>query len=162
MPVFYFLVFLWPNAIYPGPYREVEKGRRVLYHLVTGVAMDALSLRIPKSSFHAIHTMFYKTHRKVHIKLISEALSTMFSNIHIRLSSAKIVKISHFKHVTLHFDGHDTRLSCEQKTSAEMYSFKLERAGVRAQICMNCNEMAILVSNSLPCRDHNDGSMLLG
>ncbi|OAQ34962.1 hypothetical protein K457DRAFT_1896820 [Linnemannia elongata AG-77] len=92
--------------------------------------MDALSLRIPKSSFHAIHTMFYKTHRKVHIKLISEALSTMFSNIHIRLSSAKIVNPSHFKHATLHFDGHDTRLSCEQKTSAEMYSFKLKKAGL--------------------------------
>jgi hypothetical protein len=162
VPVFYFLVFLWPNATYPGPYREVEKGLLVLYHLVTGAAMDALSPHIPKSSFHAIHTMFYKTHRKVHSKLISEALSTMFSNIQIRLSSARLINPSPFKHVTLHLDGHDTRLSCEEKTSAEMYSFKLKKAGVRTQVCVDCNEMAILVSKSLPCRDHNDGSMLLG
>lgn len=42
VPVFYFLVFLWPNVTYPGPYREMEKGLLVLYHLVTGAAMDAL------------------------------------------------------------------------------------------------------------------------
>lgn len=106
--------------------------------------------------------MFYKTHRKVYIKLISQELSTMFSTIHIRLSCAKLVNPPLFQHVTLHLDGHDTRLTCEEKSSADMYSYKLKKAGVRTQVCMDCNGMAILVSKSVPCKDHNDGSMLLG
>lgn len=162
IPVFFFLVVVWSGVHYPGPYREIDKGLLVLYHLITGNAMDAMEPYIPKSSFHAIHSVFYKTHHKMHSKLVAKCLATMFSTIHIRLLSAKIVNPPLFPHVTLHLDGHDTRLSCLEKSSVEMYSYKLKKAGVRTQVCTDCNGMTILVSKSQPCKDHNDGTMLLG
>jgi hypothetical protein len=162
LPVFFFLVVVWSQAIYPGPYREVEKGLLILYHLAIGTAMDGMSPHIPKSSFHAIHSDFYKTHRKTHSKQISHLLGTMFSTFHLRVLSAKLANPPLFQHVTLHLDGHDTRLSCEEKSSTEMYSYKLKKAGVRTQVCVDCNGMAILVSKSMPCKDNNDGTMLLG
>lgn len=162
LPVFFFLVVIWSKELYPGPYRDVDKGLLVLYHLVTGKAMVEMSPHIPKSSFHAIHSNFYKTHRRTHAKLFSHLLANMFSTLPIRLLCAKLVNPPLFQHVTLHLDGHDTRLSCEEKSSAEMYSYKLKKAGVRTQVCMDCNGMAILISKSLPCKENNDGSMLLG
>lgn len=162
LPVFFFLVVIWSGTLYPGPYRDVEKGLLVLYHLVTGKTMVEMSPHIPKSSFHAIHTDFYKDRRRMHAKQISYLLATMFSTFPLRLMCAKLVNPPLFQHVTLHLDGHDTRLSCEEKSSADMYSYKLKKAGVRTQVCTDCNGMAILVSKSLPCKDNNDGTMLLG
>jgi hypothetical protein len=124
--------------------------------------MDAMEPHIPKSSFHAIHAAFFHTHYKMHAKVISKCLATMFSNIHIRLICAKLVNPPLFPHVTLHVDGHDTRLSCAERSSSEMYSYKLKKAGVRTQVCVDCNGMALLVSKSLPCKDNNDGTMLIG
>ena len=42
-----------------------------------------------------------------------------------------------------------------------MYSYKLKKSGVRTQVCVDCNGMAILVSKSLPCKENNDGSLLV-
>ncbi|KAF9898890.1 hypothetical protein EC991_010150, partial [Linnemannia zychae] len=160
IPVFFFLVVVWSGVRYPGPYRELDKGLLILYHLVTGLSMEAMEPHIPKSSFHAIHAAFYKGHYKTHAKLVTRCLATMFSTIHIRLLCAKLVNPPLFPHVTLHLDGHDTRLSCAERSSTEMYSYKLKKAGVRTQVCTDCNGMAILVSKSQPCKDHNDGTML--
>jgi DDE superfamily endonuclease len=162
VPVFYFLVVIWSRNQYPGPYREVDKGLLILYHLVAGLAMDGMSTHIPKSSFHSIHTEFYKSNYNVHSKHINQALANMFSTFPIRLISAKLKNPPLFPHVTLHLDGHDTRLSCEEKSSSEMYSYKLKKSGVRTQVCVDCNGMTILVSKSLPCKDNNDGTMLVG
>jgi hypothetical protein len=161
IPVFFFLVVIWSHTHYPGPYGEVDKGLLILYHLVAGVAMDGLSPHIPKSSFHSIHSEFYKTHYKVHVKHINSMLATMFSTFSIRVLSAKLKNPELFLHVTLHLDGHDTRLSCEERSSTEMYSYKLKKSGVRTQVCVDANGMAILVSKSLPCKDNNDGTMLV-
>lgn len=106
IPVFFFLVVLWSGVHYPGPYREVDKGLLLLYHLVTGNAMDAMEPHIPKSSFHAIHAAFYGMHHKMHAKTVAKCLATMFSTIHIRLLCAQLVNPSLFPHVTLHLDGH--------------------------------------------------------
>ncbi|KAF9017114.1 hypothetical protein BGZ52_005333 [Haplosporangium bisporale] len=162
IPVFFFLVVLWAHGQYPGPYREVEKGLLLLYHLVKGLSMDAMSPHIPKSSFHALHSQFYKMHFKSHLKQVNQMLATMFSTFPIRLLSAKANNPPLFKHVTLHLDGHDTRLSSKEKSSAEMYSYKLKKSGVRTQVCMDPNGMALIVSKSLPCKDNNDGTMLVG
>jgi DDE superfamily endonuclease len=162
IPVFYFLVVIWSRKQYSGPYSEVDKGLLILYHLVSGLAMDGMSTHIPKSSFHAIHTEFYKSNYNVHSKHINHALANMFSTFPIRLISAKLKNPPLFPHVTLHLDGHDTRLSCEEKSSSDMYSYKLKKSGVRTQVCVDCNGMAILVSKSLPCKDNNDGTMLVG
>lgn len=161
LPVFYFLVVIWSQDVYPGPYREVEKGLLLLYHLVSGKAMVELSPHIPKSSFHAIHTEFYKIHKRKHTKMISNHLANMFSTFPLRYMWAKLHNPPLFQHVTLHLDGHDTRLSCEEKSSADMYSYKLKKAGVRTQVCTDCMGMTILVSKSMPCKDNNDGTMLV-
>jgi len=162
IPIFFFLVVLWSGVHYPGPYRELDKGLLVLYHLMTGKSMEEMEPHIPKSSFYVIYAAFYKAQQKILAKTIAKCLATMFSTIHIRLHCAKLVNPELFPHVTLHLDGHDTRLSCEEKTSAEMYSYKLKKAGVRTQVCTDCNGMTLLVSKSLPCKDNNDGTMLLG
>ena len=162
IPVFFFLVVIWGRYKYSGPYGEVDKGLLVLYHLVSGLAMDGMSPYIPKSSFHSIHTEFYKTNHNVHSKHINHMLTNMFSTFPIRLLSAQLRNPPLFPHVTLHLDGHDTRLSCEEKSSSEMYSYKLKKSGVRTQVCTDCNGMAILVSKSLPCKENNDGTMLIG
>ncbi|KAI1288627.1 hypothetical protein EDD11_009851, partial [Mortierella claussenii] len=137
IPVFFFLVVIWPSNKYPGPYREVEKGLLVLYHLVAGLPMDGISPYIPKSSFHSLHSEFYKTNHNANSKKINQMLVSMFSTFPIRLLSAKLRNPPLFSHVTLHLDGHDTRLSCEEKSSTEMYSYKLKKSGVRTQVCVD-------------------------
>lgn len=160
IPVFFFLINIWALHEYPGPYREVDKGILFLYHLVKGVPMDGISPYIPKSSFHVIHTHFYKQEYNMHSKKITSWLASMFSSITIRLLSAKAKNPPLFRHVTLHLDGHDTRATYGE-SSAEMYSYKLKKSGLRTQVCMDVNGMAILVSRSQSCKDHNDGTMLV-
>jgi len=115
IPVFFFLVVFWSCLPYPGPYRKVDKGLLVLYHLVTGKSMEEMEPHVPKTSFYVIYAAFYKTHHKIHTKAVAKCLATMFSTIHIRLHCAKLQNPPLFHQVTLHLDGHDTRLSCEVK-----------------------------------------------
>ncbi|KAF9431924.1 hypothetical protein BGZ76_011517 [Entomortierella beljakovae] len=89
-------------------------------------------------------------------------LCNMFSAFPICFLSVKERNPPLFKHVTLHLDGHDTHLSCEEKSSAEMYSYKLKKSGIRTHVCINPNRVAILVSKSLPCKDNNNRTMLVG
>lgn len=161
IPVYFFLTTLWPNCNYPGPYKEVDKGLVLLYHLVKGLSMEAMSPFLPKSSFHAIHTTFYKKEYNVHNKYVSSCLATMFSNITIRILSSKEKNPPLFKHVTLHLDGHDTRATYQGESSAEMYSYKLKKSGLRTQVVMDCNGMALWVSKSASCKSYADGTMLL-
>ncbi|KAI1288275.1 hypothetical protein EDD11_010048 [Mortierella claussenii] len=42
-----------------------------------------------------------------------------------------------------------------------MYSYKLKKSGLRTQVAMDCNGMALFVSKSSPCKDFADGTMLL-
>jgi hypothetical protein len=109
IPVYFFLTMIWPKCKYPGPYKSVEKGLLLLYHIVKGLSMEAMEPHMPKSSFHAIHSIFYKTEYNAHNKYITNCLETMFSTITIRLLSAKQKNPPLFQHVTLHLDGHDTR-----------------------------------------------------
>ncbi|KAF8927439.1 hypothetical protein BGZ47_002160 [Haplosporangium gracile] len=99
--------------------------------------MEAMSSFIPKSSFHAIYSVFYKKEYNSHAKYISSCLAGMFSTITIRLLSAKKKNPPLFKHVTLHLDGHDTRATYQGVTTAEMYSYKLKKPGLRTQVVMD-------------------------
>ncbi|KAF9897981.1 hypothetical protein EC991_001228, partial [Linnemannia zychae] len=121
----------------------------------------AMEPYMPKSSFHIIHAMFFKTEYAAHNKYITHCLATMFSTITIRLLSAKEKNPPLFQHVTLHLDGHDTRATYQGATSAEMYSYKLKKSGLRTQVVMDCNGMALWVSKSAACKNHADGTMLL-
>ncbi|KAF9975351.1 hypothetical protein BGZ75_000560 [Mortierella antarctica] len=160
IPVYFFLTVIWPKCKYPGPYKEVEKGLVLLYHIVKGLSMEAMEPHMPKSSFHAIHTVFYKTEYNAHNKYITNCLATMFSTITIRLLSAKSKNPPLFQHVTLHLDGHDTRATYGE-SSADMYSYKLKKSGLRTQVVMDCNGMALWVSKSASCKNFADGTMLL-
>jgi hypothetical protein len=124
--------------------------------------MEAMEPHMPKSSFHAIHTIFYKTEYSAHNKYTTNCLSTMFSTITIRLLSAKLKNPPMFQHVTLHLDGHDTRATYSGESSAEMYSYKLKKSGLRTQVAMDCNGMALFISKSMSCKSNADGTMLLG
>jgi hypothetical protein len=161
IPVYFFLVDIWPKVKYPGPYKEVEKGLLMLYHLVKGLSMEAMEPHMPKSSFHAMHSVFYKKEYTLHNKYITNCIATMFSTIKIRLLSAKEKNPVLFKHVTLHLDGHDTRATYKGESSADMYSYKLKKSGLRTQVAMDCNGMALFVSKSASCKNNADGTMLL-
>jgi hypothetical protein len=161
IPVYFFLIVIWPISKYPGPYREVEKGLLILYHLVKGLSMEAMEPFMPKSSFHAMHSVFYKKEYNIHNKCITNYLATMFSTIKIRLLSAKQKNPPLFQHVTLHLDGHDTRATYKGESSADMYSYKLKKSGLRTQVAMDCNGMALFVSKSASCKNNADGTMLL-
>jgi DDE superfamily endonuclease len=161
IPVYFFLIMIWPNSQYPGPYRAVEKGLAILYHIVKGLSMEAMDPYIPKSSFFLIHSQFYNKEYNAHNKYITNCLATMFSNIIIRLLTAREKNPPLFKQVTLHLDGHDTRATYKGESSAEMYSYKLKKSGLRTQVVMDCNGMALWVSKSASCQKNADGTMLL-
>ncbi|KAG0009328.1 hypothetical protein BGZ80_002496 [Entomortierella chlamydospora] len=146
---------------YPGPYREVEKGLLLLYNLAKDLSMEEMEPYIPRSSYHAIHTKFYKKEYIAHNKYITTCLATMFSTITIRLLAAKAKNPPLFQHVTLHIDGHDTRATYDGESQVEMYSYKLKKAGLRTQVVMDCNGMALWVSQSASCKSNVDGIMLL-
>jgi hypothetical protein len=161
IPVFFFLVVLFGSHEYSGPYRSVEKGLLLLYHLLTGCSMADMEQFMPKSSFHQLHKEFYEKRGSELSRMIRKMLSSMFSNVRIRLLSALQKNPAEFRHVTLMLDGHDTRASYRGESSASMYSHKFKKSGFRTQVCMDINGMILFVSDSFPCRDYNDGTMFL-
>jgi hypothetical protein len=101
IPVFFFLIVLFGNRDYVGPYRNVEKGLLILYHLMKGLSLNEMNRFIPKSSFNDIYQDFYRRQLPVLNQRMSFMLENMFSNIHIRIKSAMESNPSAFKHITL-------------------------------------------------------------
>ncbi|KAI8328845.1 hypothetical protein BC941DRAFT_488235, partial [Chlamydoabsidia padenii] len=151
IPVFFFLVVLFGTQDYSGPYRNVEKGLLLLYHLLTGCSMADMEQFIPKSSFHQLHKEFYEKRSSELSRMMRKMLSSMFSNVKIRILSAMQKNPTEFRHVTLMLDGHDTRASYRGESSATMYSYKFKKSGFRTQVCMDINNMILFVSDSFPC-----------
>ena len=161
IPVFFFLIVLFGTRDYVSPYRNVEKGLLILYHLIKGLSLSDMKEFIPSSSFNVIYHDFYTKNYEVLNQQISWMLENMFSNIGIRIKSTS-TNPSGFKHVTLLLDGHDTRgISVNQGSSAAHYSYKLKKSGFRTQIMTDINDMVIFVSSSQPCADNNDGTMFV-
>lgn len=161
IPVYFFLVCIWCHETFPGPYREVDKGLLVLFYLVKGVTTEAMQPYMPKSSFYAIYDMMFKKEYKFYTKMCNGFLDNMFSTFEIRLRSAKEKNPPLFKHVTILLDGHDTRATYTMENKAEAYSYKLKKPGLRTQVAIDVNGMALMVSQSAPCKDNSDGSMLV-
>ena len=115
---------------------------------------------IPKSTFYEIYKDFYITQYAELDKYFTYLLANMFSNIKIRIISARQFNPDLFKHVTLILDGHDTRASYPMADKSSLYSYKLKKSGFRTQICTDINDMVLFVSKSVPCKDMNDGAML--
>ncbi|KAG0245908.1 hypothetical protein BG011_002632, partial [Mortierella polycephala] len=87
-------------------------------------------------------------------------LSEMFSTLKSRHLAADR-NPDPFKSVTLNLDGHDSRIIYPNADKASLYSYKLKKSGFRVQVCTDMNNMVLFVSAPAPCRDFNDGTMLL-
>lgn len=60
IPMFFFLTVLFGNRDYIGPYRNVEKGLLILYHLMKGLPLNHMIRFISTSSFNDIYQAFYR------------------------------------------------------------------------------------------------------
>jgi hypothetical protein len=162
IPVYFFLSVLFSTQHYVGPYRNVEKGLLILYHILSGCSIAEMASFIPRSSFFALYKDFFIKNLDDLNSKLDIALSEMFSNERIRIMSAMEFNPKQFKHVTLYIDGHDSRTSYLKSTSptSEFYSYKLKKSGFRTQVCMDTNGMVIFCSESAACSSNNDGSML--
>ncbi|KAL1929527.1 hypothetical protein VTP01DRAFT_1665 [Rhizomucor pusillus] len=161
LPVFFFLVVVFGEHEYAGPYNHVEKGLLILYFLLSGSSIADMSRFIPRSSFYALYRDFFrKSHDRLN-GLLDGCLTGMFSTTRIRILCAQLRNPKGLKHVTLLLDGHDSRASYVRgHDSARSYSYKLKKSGLRMQACIDINQMIVLVSDAEHCGEHNDGLML--
>ncbi|KAF8918518.1 hypothetical protein BGZ58_004823, partial [Dissophora ornata] len=160
IPVFFFLSVIFGKRAYPGPYRNVEKGLLVLYMLLKGVAISDMGEFMPKSSFHDVFKDFFARDQHILDAQLNACLDSMCSSIKLRLLTARSINPVSFKHITLHLDGHDSRVAYPKADKASLYSYKLKKSGFRTQVCCDMNSMAVFVSQPAECRDFNDGTML--
>ena len=161
IPVFFFLTVLFPKH-HPGPYRNVEKGLLLLYHLLKGLSFGNMDRYMPTSSLHEVHKSFYGYEKKINSRLdrkVTSKLFNMFSNLRIRMLSARGINPEDYKEVTLILDGHDTNGKEIGDESANYYSYKLKKPGFRTQACSDIRGMIIMTSESVPCKDNPDGLM---
>ncbi|KAF8922829.1 hypothetical protein BGZ58_003730 [Dissophora ornata] len=161
IPVFFFLAVVFgKRGAYPGPYRNVEKGLLILYMLLKGLAVSDIGEFMPKSSFHDVFKDFFSRGQHVLDAQLTTCLAGMCSSLRLRLLTARSINPVGFKHITLHLDGHDSRVVYPRAEKASMYSYKLKKSGFRTQLCCDMNSMIVFVSQPAECRDFNDGTML--
>ncbi|CAO3627615.1 unnamed protein product [Mucor hiemalis] len=163
IPVFYFLTVLYGTIEYPGPYKEIEKGLVLLYHIISGKPGCDMNEFIPYTTFYALYKKFWITNKNKLKKQIEKDISTLFSNIKIRILSAKVNNPETFKNITMIIDGHDGKIKYYNpiESNKTLYSYKLKGPGLRTQIVSDMNEMIILISKSEKCAKSNDGIMFL-
>lgn len=161
IPVYFFLIIIFGDIDYRGPYNNIEKGLLVLYFIIECKSFEEMDKYIPKSTFHQIYRQFYSSEKiEKNKKVLDYTLNNLFSNIKIRLYNGIINNPELFYHVTMHIDGHDTRgivYGAEDKKI--YYSYKLKKNGFRTQVAIDNTGMILFVSDSLPCATNNDGSM---
>ncbi|KAF8958826.1 hypothetical protein BGZ46_001884 [Entomortierella lignicola] len=160
IPVFFFLTMIFGVKGYPGPYRNIEKGILILYMLLTGSSSSEMGEFMPRSSFHDVIKDFFGRETNALDEKLTTYLAEMCSNIKLRLLTSHNVNPEFFKHVTLHLDGHDSRVAYINADKPSMYSYKLKKSGFRTQVCCDINSMVVFVSQPAECRDFNDGTML--
>lgn len=163
IPVYFFLIILFGDRDYKGPYNNIEKGLLILYFITENKSIEDMDDYIAKSTFHQIYRQFYSADRMLKLnKILNFSLQNMFSNIKIRLLNGIIENPMLFNQVTIHIDGHDKRgmvYGAEDKSI--YYSYKLKKNGFRTQVAIDNNSMIIFISDSVPCSFNNDGSMLI-
>lgn len=161
--IFFFLTVLYTHKEYPAPYFEVEKGLMLIYHLVSGITSKNINRYIPYTSFYSVYKKFWITNYSSLNKLVDYFLLNMFSNVKIRILSAKIKNPKNFKNITLLLDGHDTSIDYSKPDISiqKKWSYKLKRSGIRTQVVADINEMAIFISKSELCGNSSDGGMFL-
>ena len=161
--VFFFLTKLYTHKEYPAPYLEVEKGLYLIYHLVSGITSKNIKRNLPYSSFYTFYKNFWIENYNNLNKYVDICLQSMFSNIKIRIYSAKIKNPINFKNITLLLDGHDSTIDYSKPDVSQQkrWSYKLKTAGLRTQVLSDINNMVINVSKSELCGISSDGGMFL-
>ncbi|KAI8596263.1 hypothetical protein EDD21DRAFT_422650 [Dissophora ornata] len=160
IPVFFFLTVLFGTRCYTGPYRNVDKGVLILYMLLQGTTVSDMGEFLPKSTFHDIFKSFFGSNAHTLDVKLTSCLAEMCSSIKLRLLCSRYPNPETFKHITLHLDGHDSRVAYRNADKKSMYSYKLKKSGFRTQVCCDMNSMVVFVSQPAECRDFNDGTML--
>lgn len=163
IPVFYFLNVLYGTKEYAGPYKEIEKGLLILYHMVSGISGREMHKFIPYTTYYALYKNFWHKNYNNINKQVNNDLRNMFSNIKVRIASGLINNPKPFKNVTLYIDGHDGKIKYydpDTKTK-ELRSHKLDGPGLRTQIVTDTNKMILFVSKSEKCGKGSDGTMFL-
>src|SRR3979490_2334402 len=157
IPVFFFLIVLYPFKHHPGPYRNVEKGLLILYHLFTSISYSDMGTFIPQSSFHDIHKSFYGRENNPNDELdeqMTNLLHEMFSNIKIRVLSAKIRNPPLFKTVTTSLADHRTRGKKIGTRTEDGYSYKFKAARIRRDDSAQLYYTVVFISKSAPCKNN--------
>lgn len=163
IPVYYFLTILYTNKEYPGPYREIEKELILLYHVVSGRSGPEMQNIIPYTTFYDLYKDFWINNYTNLNKKVKTDLESLFSNIKIRILSAKLNNPEGFENVTLYIDGHDSKIKYynPSENKSKLYSYKLKGPGLRTQIVVDVNKSILFISNSEKCAQGNDGTMFL-
>jgi hypothetical protein len=136
LPVFYFLNIIYGTQEYPGPYLEIDKASLLLYHMVSGLSGQKMKQLMCYTTFYDLYSKIRIDNIKKRIKILNKDLLNLFSNMKIRLLSAKLNNPTGFKNVTLIIDGHDSKIKYYNPDTKriKLYSCKLKQLNVRTQI----------------------------
>ena len=111
VPAFYFLNFIYGVSEYPGPYKEIDKGLLILYHMVSGKSGRDMHELMSYTTYYSLYKKFWHSNFKKLSKNVDTDFSKMFSNIRIRILFSLINSPTSFKNITLYIDGHDGKIN---------------------------------------------------
>ncbi len=149
----------------PGAYNDIEKGLLLLEFLLNGFSFHQMEIYIYETNFYRIYQSVFidKDNKKILNDWLDDMLFTCFSTNVLRLLSSKKMNPSLFDHVTLFLDGHHSKIAYQdinlEKT--DLYSYKLKTNGLNTQFLIDCNNICVYISNSLPCKNNTDDNMFL-
>lgn len=141
----------------PGAYNEIEKGLLLLEFLLNGFSFRQMEIYIYETNFYRIYQSIFidKDNKKILNEWLDDMLNNCFSTNVLRLLSSKKKNPSLFDHVTLFLDGHHSKIAYQdinlEKT--DFYSYKLKTNGLNTQFIIDCNDICVYMSNSLPCKN---------
>ena len=110
--------FMWSNKWSMNP----KKLQECTNNTLKGLSFGNMDRYMPTSGLHEVHKSFYGYEKKIITRLdrkVTSKLFNMFSNLRIRMLSARGINPEDYKEVTLILDGHDTneigRASCRER-----------------------------------------------
>lgn len=166
IPIFIFLTSFCNKVKIPGPYNHIEKCLLVLFQLIEGYTTSEMKVytdTLSGSSYYNMYESIFITNKDELNLWIENIMSYMFSNVNIRNLSSRIKNPDNYKHVTLFLDGHHNRITLEDIDidKTDLYSYKLQKHGLNTQFVIDCNDMAVFISESKECKMNNDDKMFI-
>lgn len=161
--VYVFLTSFCNNIKIPGAYNDLEKCILLLEFLLNGFSMSKMTIYMPESNFYRIYQAIFITQKDLLNKWLDYMIYNCFSTNILRLLCSKKKNPNLFDHVTLFMDGHHSKIAYQDinLNKKELYSYKLKTNGLNTQFIIDCNNICVYVSNSLPCKMNNDDNMFL-